>query len=144
MTDHTDYIVWLDQLGMDDVARVGGKNASLGEMIGHLSRAGVKVPGGFATTTHAYREFLEINDLTGRINQLLAPLDVDDVEALAVTGKTIRSWLLVARLPDGLLEAVTQAHQKLVADLGEEASFAVRSSATAEDLADASFAGQQR
>lgn len=143
MTDHTDYIVWLDQLGMDDVARVGGKNASLGEMIGHLSRAGVKVPGGFATTTHAYREFLEINDLTGRINQLLAPLDVDDVEALAVTGKTIRSWLLVARLPDGLLEAVTQAHQKLVADLGEEASFAVRSSATAEDLADASFAGQQ-
>lgn len=139
----TGYIVWLDQLGMNDVASVGGKNASLGEMISHLSSTGVKVPGGFATTTRAYQEFLEINDLTHRIDQLLAPLDVADVQALAVAGKTIRSWLLAGRLPDGLLQAVTQAYQMLAAEWGEEASFAVRSSATAEDLADASFAGQQ-
>lgn len=143
MTNHSDYIVWLDQLSMDDVPIVGGKNASLGEMISHLARAGVKVPGGFATTTYAYREFLEVNDLKAPINQLLDTLDVEDVEALATTGKTIRSWLLAARLPEGLLQAVTQAYEKLVADLGDHVSFAVRSSATAEDLEDASFAGQQ-
>ncbi|MXS85255.1 phosphoenolpyruvate synthase [Nitrosomonas sp. HPC101] len=143
MADHSDYILWLDQVGMNDVASVGGKNASLGEMIGNLSRAGVKVPGGFATTTYAYREFLRINDLDGRINQLLTPLDVDDVSALAAAGQSVRSWLLAAPLPDNLVKAVTQAYQKLIADSGEGVSFAVRSSATAEDLADASFAGQQ-
>jgi len=139
----TDYIKWFDQLGMNDVASVGGKNASLGEMISHLSQLGVQVPGGFATTTHAYREFLEVNGLTQRIDQLLNPLDVADVTALAVVGKEIRSWLMAAELPDELMRAVTEAHQKLIADCGAEASFAVRSSATAEDLADASFAGQQ-
>ncbi|MCC6160923.1 MAG: phosphoenolpyruvate synthase [Nitrosomonas sp.] len=128
---------------MSDIASVGGKNASLGEMIGNLARAGVKVPGGFATTTHAYREFLETNNLDDRVNALLAGLDVDDVEALAATGKQIRSLLLAAPLPDGLLKAVTQGYEKLVNDIGEHISFAVRSSATAEDLADASFAGQQ-
>lgn len=143
MAGHPDYILWLDQVDMNDVASVGGKNASLGEMIGNLSRAGVKVPGGFATTTYAYREFIRVNDLNDRINQLLTPLDVDDVEALAVAGKQIRSWLLAATLPDDLVKAVTQAYQKLIADSGEEVSFAVRSSATAEDLVDASFAGQQ-
>jgi len=143
MTDHSDYILWLDQVGMGDIASVGGKNASLGEMIGNLARAGVKVPGGFATTTRAYREFLETNNLDDRVNALLARLDVDDVEALAVTGKQIRSLLLAAPLPDGLLKAVTQGYEKLVNDIGEHISFAVRSSATAEDLADASFAGQQ-
>lgn len=143
MTDHPDYILWLDQVGMHDIASVGGKNASLGEMIGNLARAGVKVPGGFATTTHAYREFLEIDGLGDRISQKLSDLDVDDVTALADTGKSIRSWLLAAPLPDNLLKAVAGAYQKLVADMGEEVSFAVRSSATAEDLADASFAGQQ-
>lgn len=143
MAEHSDYILWLDQVGMGDIASVGGKNASLGEMIGNLARAGVKVPGGFATTTRAYREFLETNELSDRINQKLSALDVDDVEALAVTGKSIRSWLLAAPLPDNLLKAVTGAYQKLVSDMGEGVSFAVRSSATAEDLEDASFAGQQ-
>lgn len=143
MTDHPDYILWLDQVGMNDIASVGGKNASLGEMIGNLARAGVKVPGGFATTTRAYQEFLEIDGLGDRISQKLSGLDVGDVTALADTGKSIRSWLLAAPLPDNLLKAVTGAYQKLVSDMGEEVSFAVRSSATAEDLADASFAGQQ-
>ncbi|MBC6961397.1 MAG: phosphoenolpyruvate synthase [Nitrosomonas sp.] len=143
MTDHPDYILWLDQVGMNDIASVGGKNASLGEMIGNLARAGVKVPGGFATTTRAYREFLEIDGLGDRISQKLSGLDVGDVTALADTGKSIRSWLLAAPLPDNLLKAVAGAYQKLVSDMGEEVSFAVRSSATAEDLADASFAGQQ-
>ncbi len=143
MMNHSNYILWLDQVGMSDIASVGGKNASLGEMIGNLARAGVKVPGGFATTTHAYREFLETNNLDDRVNALLAGLDVDDVEALAATGKQIRSLLLAAPLPDGLLKAVTQGYEELVNDIGEHISFAVRSSATAEDLADASFAGQQ-
>ena len=143
MTDHPDYILWLDQVGMNDIASVGGKNASLGEMIGNLARAGVKVPGGFATTTRAYQEFLEIDGLGDRISQKLSGLDVGDVTALVDTGKSIRSWLLAAPLPDNLLKAVTGAYQKLVSDMGEEVSFAVRSSATAEDLADASFAGQQ-
>lgn len=143
MVKHADYIVWLDQVGMNDVASVGGKNASLGEMISHLARAGVKVPGGFATTTHAYREFLRVNGLNDRINSLLASLDVDDVAALAVAGKQVRAWLLAATLPDELVKAVTQAYQKFIADVSEDVSFAVRSSATAEDLADASFAGQQ-
>lgn len=143
MVKHVDYIVWLDQVGMNDVASVGGKNASLGEMISHLARAGVKVPGGFATTTHAYREFLRVNGLNDRINSLLASLDVDDVAALAAAGKQVRAWLLAATLPDELVKAVTQAYQKFIADVGGDVSFAVRSSATAEDLADASFAGQQ-
>lgn len=143
MVKHVDYIVWLDQVGMNDVASVGGKNASLGEMISHLARAGVKVPGGFATTTHAYREFLRVNGLNDRINSLLASLDVDDVAALAAAGKQVRAWLLAATLPDELVKAITQAYQKFIADVGGDVSFAVRSSATAEDLADASFAGQQ-
>lgn len=143
MVKHVDYIVWLDQVGMNDVASVGGKNASLGEMISHLARVGVKVPGGFATTTHAYREFLRVNGLNDRINSLLASLDVDDVAALAAAGKQVRAWLLAATLPDELVKAITQAYQKFIADVGGDVSFAVRSSATAEDLADASFAGQQ-
>lgn len=138
-----DYIVWFDQLSKDDVGIVGGKNASLGEMIGHLSEAGVNVPGGFATTTHAYRDFLASNDLTERVQQLLDQLDVSDINALTTAGKTIRGWLLNASLPDALLQALTQAYEHLVAESGETVSFAVRSSATAEDLADASFAGQQ-
>ncbi|MGG7054849.1 phosphoenolpyruvate synthase [Nitrosomonas sp. ANs5] len=139
----TGYIEWFDQIGMSDVATVGGKNASLGEMISHLTQLGVKVPGGFATTTRAYQEFLETNDLSDRINQLLTPLDVADVQALATAGKAIRGWLLAAELPEGLKHALAEAYQKLAADSGEDASFAIRSSATAEDLADASFAGQQ-
>jgi pyruvate,water dikinase len=139
----SDYIVWFDQLTKNDVGIVGGKNASLGEMISHLSKMGVNVPGGFATTTHAYRDFLTSNGLTERIKQLLDPLDVSDINALTTVGKTIRGWLLEASLPTTLIQAVTQAYEGLVAREGDAISFAVRSSATAEDLADASFAGQQ-
>lgn len=140
----TEYIVWFDQLTMNDVSLVGGKNASLGEMISHLSQAGVNVPAGFATTTEAYREFLAANGLTDRINHLLDGLDVDDINALTTVGKAIRGWVLGATLPDAILQAVSQAYEKLAsAGDNDEISFAVRSSATAEDLADASFAGQQ-
>lgn len=137
------YIKWFNELGMKDVALVGGKNASLGEMISQLSQAGVTVPGGFATTTHAYREFLDSNGLTGQIDQLLTPLDVTDVTALAAAGQTIRNWLLAAEFSKEFLQALSEAYQKLIDECGNEVSFAVRSSATAEDLADASFAGQQ-
>ena len=139
-----EYIKWFDELSMGDTALVGGKNASLGEMFCHLTQLGVNVPTGFATTTEAYRDFLEANDISHRIKHLLDQLDVDDVSALALTGKTIRAWLIEAELPDQLLKAISIAYEKLEkSDGGEAVSFAVRSSATAEDLADASFAGQQ-
>lgn len=138
-----DYILWFDQLGMHDVNIVGGKNASLGEMISNLANVGVSVPGGFATTTEAYRDFLQYEGLDTRINQLLASLNVEDIQALTTAGKTIRDWLMAAPLPEALLEAVTKAYEKLATGSGDTASFAVRSSATAEDLPDASFAGQQ-
>ncbi len=136
-------IVWFDQLTMNDVGEVGGKNASLGEMISHLSQAGVTVPMGFATTTAAYRDFLSQNGLADRIYQRLTGLDVDDTQSLASAGKAIRDWIAQTELPDALLQAVSQAYQKLAEESGDGVSFAVRSSATAEDLADASFAGQQ-
>lgn len=139
----SEYIVWFDQLTMNDVGLVGGKNASLGEMISHLAQAGVTVPAGFATTTVAYREFLATNGLTDRINQLLSGLDVDDIQALAAVGKTIRGWVLNATLPGAIVQAISQAYEQLAVTSGGAASFAVRSSATAEDLVDASFAGQQ-
>ena len=138
-----DYILWFDQLGMHDVNIVGGKNASLGEMISNLANVGVSVPNGFATTTHAYQDFLSAGGLADRINSLLRSLDVDDINALTNAGKTIRGWVMEAPLPGQLLEAVTGAYQKLAEGSGDTASFAVRSSATAEDLPDASFAGQQ-
>lgn len=138
-----DYILWFNQLGMHDVNIVGGKNASLGEMISNLANVGVSVPNGFATTTHAYRDFLEANDLSNRINALLAELDVDDINALTQAGKTIRGWVMDAPLPEALLQAVSKAYTELARDAGDSLSFAVRSSATAEDLPDASFAGQQ-
>ncbi|HPY41389.1 MAG TPA: PEP/pyruvate-binding domain-containing protein, partial [Thiolinea sp.] len=94
-----DYILWFDQLGMHDVNIVGGKNASLGEMISNLANVGVSVPGGFATTTEAYRDFLQYEGLDSRINQLLASLNVDDINALTNAGKTIRGWLMDAPLP---------------------------------------------
>lgn len=141
----TKYVAWFDRLTMNDVGRVGGKNASLGEMISHLSQAGVNVPMGFATTTLAYQEFLEFNQLPGRINQLLNGLNVDDINALATAGKTIRGWLLEAPLPGAIIEDIAEAYDKLIVLNGNrpDLSFAVRSSATAEDLVDASFAGQQ-
>ncbi|MCE8021247.1 phosphoenolpyruvate synthase [Halomonas sp. MCCC 1A11036] len=137
-----DYILWFDQLGMDDVERVGGKNASLGEMISNLSGAGVTVPGGFATTAHAYREFLAHEGLNERINQALARLDVDDVSELARVGAQIRQWVIDTPLPPTFETHLRSAYDKL-ASQHPNLKVAVRSSATAEDLPDASFAGQQ-
>ncbi|QNI03166.1 phosphoenolpyruvate synthase [Halomonas sp. SH5A2] len=136
------YILWFDQLGMADVERVGGKNASLGEMISNLSGAGVTVPGGFATTAHAYREFLAHEGLNERINDMLARLDVDDVKALAEAGKTIRQWVIDTPLPPTFEKELRSAYQTLQ-ERHPALKVAVRSSATAEDLPDASFAGQQ-
>ncbi|HHQ4516355.1 phosphoenolpyruvate synthase [Aeromonas veronii] len=135
------YVLWYEQLGMQDVERVGGKNASLGEMISNLSGAGVSVPGGFATTAFAFNEFLESSGLNGKIHHLLDNLDVDDIAALNRAGQQIRDWVIEAPFQHELEQAIRVAYEKLSA--GVEASFAVRSSATAEDMPDASFAGQQ-
>lgn len=135
------YVLWYEQLGMQDVERVGGKNASLGEMISNLSGAGVSVPGGFATTAFAFNEFLESSGLNGKIHHLLDNLDVDDIAALNRAGQQIRDWVIDAPFQPELEQAIRVAYEKLSA--GVEASFAVRSSATAEDMPDASFAGQQ-
>ena len=135
-------IIWFENLSMDSLPLVGGKNASLGEMISNLSSAGVRVPGGFATTAHAFREFLAHNRLRERIDPLLNRLDVSDVVALADAGQTIRQWVMEAELPEALEIAVSAAYEKMSVN-GRPATVAVRSSATAEDLPDASFAGQQ-
>jgi len=138
------YVIWFENLRMTDVERVGGKNASLGEMISQLTEKGVRVPGGFATTAEAYRAFLAHNGLSERISAALAALDVDDVNELARVGKEIRQWILETPFPEELDRAVEEAWNKMTADAGTDAiSVAVRSSATAEDLPDASFAGQQ-
>jgi len=134
---------WLHELGMHDLASVGGKNASLGEMISHLSNLGVSVPGGFATTAQAYRTFLSQNDLDKKIAQRLQALNIDDVDALAAAGREIRAWILETPLQTDLADEVSNAYHELLAQHNENISFAVRSSATAEDLPDASFAGQQ-
>ena len=139
-----EYIIWFDSLGMGDVDRVGGKNASLGEMISGLAGAGVRVPGGFATTAHAFREFLRQGHLDDRINARLKGLDTDDVVELAKAGADIRRWVEETPLPEHLLNAVSGAFEKMEKQTGSaELAVAVRSSATAEDLPDASFAGQQ-
>ena len=135
-------ILWFEELSMDDLPRVGGKNASLGEMISSLSQAGVRVPGGFATTAEAFREFLDHNRLPQRIDPLLERLDVSDMVALAEAGRTVRQWVMQAELPAALKRAVTTAYERMKVD-GLLPAVAVRSSATAEDLPDASFAGQQ-
>ncbi|AXV81701.1 phosphoenolpyruvate synthase [Ralstonia solanacearum] len=137
------YVLPFEQLRMTDVEVVGGKNASLGEMISQLDGAGVRVPGGFATTALAFRDFLAHNDLTERISQRLASLDVDDVKALAVAGKEIREWVATAPFQPRLEQEIRAHFERVSKREGAEASFAVRSSATAEDLPDASFAGQQ-
>jgi pyruvate, water dikinase len=126
-----------------DVASVGGKNSSLGELISQLSGAGVRVPGGFATTAQAYREFLAQDGLDRRVAERLAALDANDVAALAQAGQEIRGWLVAQPFPPRLEREIAAAYDRLADGAGAEASFAVRSSATAEDLPDASFAGQQ-
>ncbi len=136
-------ILWFDEIGLADLPQVGGKNASLGEMIRHLQDAGVNVPGGFATTADAYRAFLASDGLDRRIAERLATLDVNDVVALAEAGRTIREWILATPFPPELDTALAEACERLIERYGETTSFAVRSSATAEDLPDASFAGQQ-
>jgi len=139
----TDYILWLDELGMADLDKVGGKNSSLGEMIGNLSQLGVNVPGGFATTADAFREFLEQSGLDARIQAELEPLDPEDTRALAATGSRIREWIMNTPLQAGLEDAIRKAYATMQERYGENLAVAVRSSATAEDLPDASFAGQQ-
>ena len=135
------YVIKLEELGMDDIETVGGKNASLGEMIRNLSSLGVAVPGGFATTAAAYRKFLGADGLDKRINDLLGKLDVDDIEALSRAGASIRGWIMETPLPDDLMQDVATAWDEMCG--GRDIAVAVRSSATAEDLPDASFAGQQ-
>ena len=135
------YVVPFEHLTMRDVETVGGKNASLGEMIGQLAALGVHVPGGFATTAHAFRDFLEQGGLAARISQALAGLNVDDVTKLAATGAQIRKDIMATPFPPALEKAVLSALHQMSG--GAEIAVAVRSSATAEDLPEASFAGQQ-
>ncbi len=134
-------VAWLKDLRLKDLAQVGGKNASLGEMIGGLAAAGIRVPGGFATTAQAFREFL--GTLGPRIDERLRALDPKDVDALAKCGAEVRSWILKQPFPASLEQEIRAKYQELIERISSETSFAVRSSATAEDLPEASFAGQQ-
>ena len=138
-----EFVIWYENLGMHDVNRVGGKNASLGEMISNLANAGVQVPGGFATTAYAFNQFLEQSGVNERIYQLLDGLDVDNVTELAKAGSQIRQWVIDTPFQPELEQAIREAYQQLHPDAKQDVSFAVRSSATAEDMPDASFAGQQ-
>ncbi|MGD2138666.1 MAG: PEP/pyruvate-binding domain-containing protein, partial [Gammaproteobacteria bacterium] len=137
------YVRRFRELGIDDVPQVGGKNASLGEMYQALSGEGVAIPNGFATTAEAYRDYLEHNDIRSRIQDALSNLDINDVDALAVTGAQIRGWIVDGTLPPALESEISAAYREMEAEYGPEPDVAVRSSATAEDLPDASFAGQQ-
>ena len=137
------YVAWFETLRMTDVDQVGGKNASLGEMISQLSGVGVRVPGGFATTAEAFRDFLRHNDLAARIEKALSDLDVDDVQALAKVGGQVREWVASAPFQPQLEADIRTAYARMLQDAPSDISVAVRSSATAEDLPDASFAGQQ-
>ena len=136
-------VVWLKDVGMSDVERVGGKNASLGEMISGLNSQGVRVPGGFATTAKAFESFLDHSDLKNKINELLSNLDITNIQELTKTGLLIRQWVEKAPFPKDLHQSIVESYKKLTQQLGSDVTFAVRSSATAEDLPEASFAGQQ-
>ena len=136
-------IVWLKDVGMSDVEKVGGKNASLGEMISGLNSQGVRVPGGFATTAEAFESFLDHSDLKNKINELLSNLDITNIQELTKTGLLIRQWVEEAPFPKDLHQSIVESYEKLTQQLGSDVTFAVRSSATAEDLPEASFAGQQ-
>ncbi|SQD80547.1 phosphoenolpyruvate synthase [Moritella yayanosii] len=138
-----EYVIGYEKLGMNDVERVGGKNASLGEMISNLAGAGVQVPGGYATTADAFNQFLEQSGVNDKIYALLDDLNVDDIAALTKVGATIRQWIIDTPFQPELEAAIAQSYEVLAGEAGEQASFAVRSSATAEDMPDASFAGQQ-
>lgn len=138
-----DYVIWFDGLSMNDVDRVGGKNASLGEMISKLSEAGVRVPPGFATTAAAFNEFLDQDRLAARIDETLRGLDVHAIQSLSRAGESIRGWVEATPLPSRLEQAIRDGYKRLQETAGDECAVAVRSSATAEDLPEASFAGQQ-
>ena len=137
------WVRWFDDIGMTDVATVGGKNASLGEMRKALTPVGIRTPDGFATTADAYRAFLRAADLERVIRESLAAVDIGDINALQAAGARVRSAILAAGLPDALIQAVCEAYQRLEGQYGQNCDVAVRSSATAEDLPEASFAGQQ-
>jgi pyruvate,water dikinase len=139
----SDYAVWLSDLRISDLDRVGGKNASLGEMIGALAQAGIRVPGGFATTAEAYRQFLASDGLAERIAARLKTLDPEDMEQLACCGTEIRGWIEATSFPEAIEKDIRSYYQQIESNYSSKISFAVRSSATAEDLPDASFAGQQ-
>jgi pyruvate,water dikinase len=141
MSSH--YIIGFEHLRMSDVPRVGGKNASLGEMISQLAQLGVRVPGGFATTAQAYRDFLAQDGLDRRIRDALDGLDVTDMARLSQAGAQVREWIMAQPLQPGLEQQIRAAYRQMQDDAGKDISLAVRSSATAEDLPEASFAGQQ-
>ena len=143
MTKEQKNILWFDEINLSHLPQVGGKNSSLGEMISNLSDSGINVPGGFATTSYAFWTFIKDANLDKNINDILDNLDVHDVVALSKAGKEIRQWVLDANLSNELEQDIRNAYQKLKKKYGDKATYAVRSSATAEDLADASFAGQQ-
>ncbi|MDN3651428.1 phosphoenolpyruvate synthase [Thalassotalea ponticola] len=136
-------VLWYQHLGMADVDRVGGKNASLGEMISNLANVGVQVPGGFATTAYAFNHFLEQSGLNEKIYAELDTLDVSDIQALTASGAKIRQWIIDTPFHPQMQQDIEEAYNELAGGYGDEVSFAVRSSATAEDMPDASFAGQQ-
>ena len=136
-------VLWFDEVGIADIPLVGGKNASLGEMIQQLSAKGVRVPNGFATTAHAYRYFIESAGLEAKLREIFADLDVEDLQSLRQKGKQARSLILDTPFPRALQAAIADAYEKLCDRYGDNTDVAVRSSATAEDLPDASFAGQQ-
>ncbi|WP_455375277.1 phosphoenolpyruvate synthase [Kaarinaea lacus] len=135
-------LLWFENIGIQDIGRVGGKNASLGEMISNLSSLGIIVPSGFATTADAFHRFLDFNQLTDKIAKELDAVSENDIAAIQSAGSKVRQWVENARFPDDLINDIEAAYQQLTEKFGD-ASFAVRSSATAEDLPDASFAGQQ-
>jgi len=137
------YVSFFSDVGIDDIDQVGGKNASLGEMYQNLSAQGIKVPNGFATTAKAYHHYMVQNNLSEKVRHALDGLDTGDVNALARVGRQIRSWILHADMPADLAEEIVIAYEKLGEEYGEYPDVAVRSSATAEDLPGASFAGQQ-
>jgi pyruvate,water dikinase len=139
----TTWIRWFDDIGMKDVPVVEGKNASLGEMRRALTPLGIRTPDGFATTADAYRSFLSAAGLGRAIAEALGPLDINDIAGLQAAGARVRSAILAAELPNELVLGVTDAYHRLEAQYGANCDVAVRSSATAEDLPDASFAGQQ-
>ncbi|MBW2997074.1 phosphoenolpyruvate synthase, partial [Candidatus Woesearchaeota archaeon] len=143
MDKSKEFILWFDQLGIEDVPYTGGKNASLGEMYKNLTEKGVKVPNGFAVTAYAYDYLVEKSGIKDKIREVLKDLDTSDMKNLAIRGEKVRHLFLNADFPQELKENIINAYDNLCKQYGENADVAVRSSATAEDLPDASFAGQQ-